>query len=136
MPENGTMEITPIVHDGIIYVWGTGNTIQALNAKTGELLWENRLGPAPRRPGPGPSTEETRAMGLWGNNVYVNTPYGMVYALDARTGEEVWKNNIVDNKPGIGGSTGGVIIIKGKVLVGMTNCGRPRHRRSLLHQRL
>ncbi len=126
MPENGTMEITPIVHDGIVYVWGTGNTIQALDAKTGNLLWENRLGPAPRRPGPGPSTEETRAMGLWGNNVYVNTPYGMVYALDARTGEKVWENNIVDNKPGIGGSTGGLIIIKGRVLVGMTNCGRPK----------
>jgi alcohol dehydrogenase (cytochrome c) len=124
MPENGTMEITPMVHNGIVYVWGTGNTIQALNAKSGELLWENRLGPAPRAPGPGPSTEETRALGLWGNNLYVNTPYGMVYALDARTGEEIWKNNIVDYKPGIGGSTGGIIIINGKVLVGMTNCGR------------
>jgi alcohol dehydrogenase (cytochrome c) len=127
MPENGTMEITPMVHNGIIYVWGTGNTIQALNGKTGELLWENRLGPAPRAPGPGPSTEETRALGFWGNNLYVNTPYGMVYALDARTGEEIWKNNIVDYKPGIGGSTGGVIVINGKVLVGMTNCGRPNN---------
>ena len=126
MPENVTMEITPLVHNGILFIWGTGNTIQALNAKTGELLWENRLGPAPRRAGPGPSTEETRAMGLWGNNIYVNTPAGMVYALDARTGKEVWKNNIVDYKPGIGGSTGGLIIIKGRVLVGMTNCGRPK----------
>jgi alcohol dehydrogenase (cytochrome c) len=126
MPENGTMEITPLVHSGVLFMWGTGNTIQALNAKTGELLWENRLGPAPRRPGPGPSTEETRSMGLWGNNIYINTPQGMVYALDARTGKEVWKNNIVDYKPGIGGSTGGLIIIKGRVLVGMTNCGRPK----------
>src|ERR1700744_4401509 len=50
----------------------------------------------------------------------------MLYALDARTGEEIWKNNIVDYKPGIGGSTGGIIIINGKVLVGMTNCGRPK----------
>jgi alcohol dehydrogenase (cytochrome c) len=126
LPENGTMEITPIVHGGVIFAWGTGNTIDALDAKTGELLWENRIGPAPRRPGPGPSTEETRSLGLWGNNVYVNTPYGMLYALDARTGEEVWKTSIVDYKPGIGGSTGGVIIIKGRVLVGMTNCGRPK----------
>ncbi len=31
----------------------------------------------------------------------------------------------MDYKPGIGGSTGGVIVINGKVLVGMTNCGRP-----------
>ncbi|HUE63101.1 MAG TPA: PQQ-binding-like beta-propeller repeat protein [Rhizomicrobium sp.] len=125
MPENGTMEITPMVHNGIIYVWGTGNTIQALDAKTGNLLWENRIGPAPRNPGPGPSTEETRALGLWGNYLFVNTPYGMLYGLDARTGEKIWETNIVDYKPGIGGSTGGVIVINGKVLVGMTNCGRP-----------
>ena len=126
LPENGTMEITPLVHSGVLFIWGTGNTIQALDAKSGELLWENRLGPGPRRPGPGPSTEETRSMGLWGNNLYVNTPFGMVYALDARSGKEVWKTSIVDNKPGIGWSTGGVIIIKGHVLVGMTNCGRPK----------
>jgi alcohol dehydrogenase (cytochrome c) len=126
LPENGTMEITPLVHSGVLFIWGTGNTIQALDAKSGELLWENRLGPAPRRAGPGPSTEETRSMGLWGDNIYVNTPFGMVYALDARSGKEVWKTSIVDNKPGIGWSTGGVIIIKGHVLVGMTNCGRPK----------
>jgi alcohol dehydrogenase (cytochrome c) len=126
LPENGTMEITPLVHSGVLFIWGTGNTIQALEAKSGELLWENRLGPAPRRPGPGPSTEETRSMGLWGNNIYINTPFGMVYALDARSGKEVWKTNIVDYKPDIGWSTGGVIIIKGRVLVGMTNCGRPK----------
>ena len=68
-------------------------------------------------------------MGLWGNNVYVNTPQGHLYALDARTGKEVWKTHITDEKTSqqarlIGGSTGGVIIIKGRVLVGMTNCGR------------
>jgi alcohol dehydrogenase (cytochrome c) len=50
---------------------------------------------------------------------------------DARTGKEVWKTHITDELkiPGgsgtmFGGSTGGVIIIKGRVLVGMTNCGR------------
>lgn len=126
---NGTLEGTPIVHNGVMFIWSPGNTVQALNAVTGELIWENRLGPAPRRPGPGPSTEETRSLGLWGNNVYVNTPQGHLYALDARTGEQVWKTHITDElkAPGgglFGGSTGGIIIIKGRVLVGMTNCGR------------
>jgi len=124
MPENGTMEDTPIVHDGILYMWGVGNVVQALDARNGELLWENRLGPFPKSAGPGPSSEETRSMGLYGTNLYVNTPQGMIYALDARTGEEVWKTHITDNKPGVGYSTGGLIIIKGKVIVGMTNCGR------------
>jgi alcohol dehydrogenase (cytochrome c) len=127
--QNGTLEGTPMVHNGVMFVWSPGNTVQALNAVTGELLWENRLGPAPRRPGPGPSTEETRSLGLWGNNVYVNTPQGYLYALDARTGEQVWKTHITDelkapNGGMFGGSTGGIIIIKGRVLVGMTNCGR------------
>ena len=122
MPENGTMEDTPIVHNGVMYMWGTGNTIQALNAKTGELLWENRIGPAATTPGPGPSSEETRSMGLYATNLYVNTPQGWIYALDARTGEEVWKTKIHD-KPNMGYSTGGLIIIKGRVLVGMTRCG-------------
>jgi alcohol dehydrogenase (cytochrome c) len=124
MPENGTMEDTPIVHAGIMYMWGVGNTVQALDATSGELLWENRLGPFPKSAGPGPSSEETRAMGLYGTNLYVNTPQGMIHALDARSGEEVWKAHITDNKPGVGFSTGGLMIIKGKVIVGMTNCGR------------
>lgn len=130
LTQNGTLEGTPIVHNGVMFVWSPGNVVQAMNAATGELLWENRLGPDPRRPGPGPSTEETRSLGLWGNNVYVNTPQGYLYALDARTGEQVWKTHITDeamypnNSGMIGGSTGGVIIIKGRVLVGMTNCGR------------
>ncbi|WP_294391495.1 PQQ-binding-like beta-propeller repeat protein [uncultured Sphingomonas sp.] len=124
MPENGTMEDTPIVHGGIMYMWGVGNVIQALDAGNGELLWENRLGPFPKSAGPGPSSVETRAMGLFGTNLYVNTPEGWVHALDARTGDEVWKTHITDNKPGIGYSTGGLMIIKGRVVVGMTNCGR------------
>ena len=123
MPENGTMQITPLIHSGVMYMWGVGNTIQALEPGTGELLWENRLGPAPTNPGPGPSSVETRAMGLYGNNLYVNTPQGWVYALDARTGEEIWKTKIHD-APNLGSSTGGLMIIKGKILVGMTNCGR------------
>ncbi len=129
LEQNGTLEGTPIVHNGVMFLWSPGNTVQALNAVTGELIWEHRLGPAPRRPGPGPSTEETRSLGLWGNNVYVNTPQGHLYALDARTGEQVWKTHITDELPApgggfFGGSTGGIIIIKGRILVGMTNCGR------------
>ena len=125
MPENGTMEDTPIVHDGIIFMWGTANTIQALDARSGELLWENRLGPAPTSMGPGPSSVETRSMGVYGNNLYVAVPEGWLYALDARSGAEVWKTKL-NPKEGVGRSTGGVIIINGKVLVGMTGCGRPK----------
>src|SRR5262249_50769823 len=50
MNEGGANETTPLIHNGIMFLGNTYNTIQALDAKTGELLWENRVGPAPSRP--------------------------------------------------------------------------------------
>ena len=123
LDDGGTTEITPIVHDGIMFLSASGNTVEAMNARTGELLWENRLGPSPRSAAPGGSTEETRSLGLYGYNVYVATPQADLYALDARSGKVVWKTRLVDHD-GIGGNTGGVMVIHGKVLTGLTNCGR------------
>ena len=45
MNEGGATEPTPIVHNGIIYLSNSSNTVQALDGKTGELIWENRIGP-------------------------------------------------------------------------------------------
>jgi alcohol dehydrogenase (cytochrome c) len=125
MNENGTDEPTPIVHNGIMFLVNSSNTIQALNAGTGELLWENRIGPAPSNPGPGSSTEETRSLGLYEDKVFFATPQAKLYALDARSGKIVWQTVIADpDKDGLGGETGGLIIIHGKVIVGLTSCGR------------
>ncbi len=33
-------ESTPLVHDGVMFLWNFGETIQALDAKTGTLLWQ------------------------------------------------------------------------------------------------
>ena len=45
MNEGGANEATPIVHDGIIFLSNTDNIVQALDAKTGKLIWEYRIGP-------------------------------------------------------------------------------------------
>ncbi len=37
MNEGGANQTMPLVHNGIMYLWNTGNVIQALDAKTGEL---------------------------------------------------------------------------------------------------
>jgi alcohol dehydrogenase (cytochrome c) len=49
MNDGGANEPTPIVHDGIIYLTNTSNTLQALNGRTGDLIWENRIGPESTR---------------------------------------------------------------------------------------
>jgi alcohol dehydrogenase (cytochrome c) len=36
----GATETTPIVHDGVLYLFNYGNKIQALDAATGDLIWE------------------------------------------------------------------------------------------------
>ena len=44
MTEGGTSQPAPIVHNGVIYLNNAGNVIQAIDGKTGELIWENRYG--------------------------------------------------------------------------------------------
>jgi alcohol dehydrogenase (cytochrome c) len=127
MSEGGTNETTPLVHDGVMFLLSSGNTVQAINAATGEIIWQNNIGPAPRNLEPGSYADETRAIGLYNDKVIVPTPQGRLYALDAATGKVDWQTWISDPaKPDEGqrGNDGGVIIAKGKAIVGLVNCGR------------
>src|SRR6187402_1684824 len=38
----GPQEGTPLVHDGVLYFPNPGDTVQAINAVTGDLIWEHR----------------------------------------------------------------------------------------------
>jgi alcohol dehydrogenase (cytochrome c) len=114
MNEGGANEVTPIVHDGILFLSNTDNIVQAIDAKSGKLIWENRIGPrSPFLYG------GNRSLGLYQDKVFVATTDAHLLALDARTGQVVWK-------AAIGGKghnqTGGVMVIHGKVLVGLTGC--------------
>ncbi len=114
MNPGGAVEVTPIVHDGIMFLSNTSNTIQALDAKTGELIWENRLGPVATAAYSG-----TRSIGLYKDKVFFASTDAKMYALDARTGKTVW-TTVIDTPPK--SETGGVIVIHGKVLTGLMGC--------------
>jgi alcohol dehydrogenase (cytochrome c) len=118
MNDGGASEVTPIIHDGIMFLSNVANTVQALDAKTGELIWENRIGPAPTR-----AYGATRSLALYGDKVLVPTTDAKLYGLDARTGKIVWQTQIEDGKEGYS-NTGGAITVHGKVLVGLTYCNR------------
>ena len=114
MNEGGANEVTPIVHDGVMFLSNTDNIVQALDAKTGKLIWENRIGPrSPFLYG------GNRSLALYQDEVFVATTDAHLVALDARSGNIAWK-------VAIGGKgrnqTGGVMVIHGKVLVGLTGC--------------
>src|ERR1700693_2147178 len=40
MGPGNTQEATPLVYDGVMYLPNPGDLIQALDAKTGDLIWE------------------------------------------------------------------------------------------------
>ena len=126
MTEGGNNETTPIVHDGVMFLVSAGNTVQAINAVTGEILWHNNIGPLPRTSDPG-GDEATRSIAVYNDKVIVPTMQGKLYGLDARTGKIVWQSWISDpSKPDEGqhGTTSGVIVAHGIAIVGMVNCGR------------
>ena len=43
--DSGANQTTPIVHNGVIYIASPSNIVQALDGKTGDLIWETRVGP-------------------------------------------------------------------------------------------
>jgi alcohol dehydrogenase (cytochrome c) len=114
MNAGGATEVTPIVHAGVIFLSNTSNTVQALDARSGELIWENRLGPVSTIAYGG-----TRSLGLYQDKVFVATTDARLYALEARTGKIAWES-LIDLPPK--GETGGVTVIRGKVLVGLMGC--------------
>jgi len=111
---NGPNEVTPLVHDGVMFVHAYGDKVQALDAATGDLLWQysHRLGP-----GRAPSVK--RAISIYGTRLYIPTSDAHIVALDAKTGKVAWDEAIADAKAGYG-LTGGPLVANGKVMVGTT----------------
>ncbi|OFW34501.1 MAG: hypothetical protein A3G76_16925 [Acidobacteria bacterium RIFCSPLOWO2_12_FULL_65_11] len=111
---NGPNEGTPLFHDGVLFVHAYGDKVQALDAATGDLLWQySRRLPA----GLNPSVK--RAIALYGDKVFTGTSDTHVVALDAKTGRVVWDRPVASQKDGYG-LTGGVTVAKGKVIASTT----------------
>ena len=117
----GTNQPTPLVHDGVMYLANPGNVVQALDAVTGDRLWEYRRDLddvvesvlAPR----------SRSIAIYGDKVYLNTADAHIVALDRVTGEVAWDHEVADNALGYR-YTSGPIVANGKVVAGMTGCER------------
>ena len=110
----GPNESTPIAHDGVLFVHGYGDRVQALDAATGDLLWEyaRRL---PRDVAP----SLKRGMSIYGERLYVPTSDLHVVALDVRTGDVEWERQVADPESRMR-MTGGALAAGGTVMVGTT----------------
>jgi alcohol dehydrogenase (cytochrome c) len=120
----GANEPTPLVHNGIIYLPNTDNTVQALDGRTGELIWENHVRPAGLQGG-GNDGRNGRTLAIYQDKIFFSATDARVAALDARTGKTIWETAIADSAKGYYNSSG-PIVIGGNVLQGMSGCDRYR----------
>ena len=114
-----SMETSPIIVDGVMYVTTSFSHVYALNAQTGEELWHYKqpLGPITTYCcGP-----NNRGVAVYEDKVYLATLDSKMVALDAKTGKKVWQVDIADPELGYS-ETMAPTVVKGKVLIG-TNGG-------------
>ena len=121
---NGSNEATPLVSNGIMYLPNPGDVVQALDAATGNLIWEyrpERTDSAGRPVGEGGGAQ--RNIAIFDNKVFSATSDAHIVALDARTGKVAWDIAAADRQLGYQ-YTAGPIVVRGKVIAGITGCSR------------
>ncbi len=114
-----SLETSPIVVDGVMFVTTSFSHVYALDAKTGRELWHynHKMGPITTYCcGP-----NNRGVQVLNDLVYLATLDAKLIALSAKTGEVVWKTDLADPELGYS-ETMAPTVVKDKVLIG-TNGG-------------
>src|SRR5215831_11946693 len=89
MNEGGANQPAPIVHNGVVFLNNPGNILQALDGKTGELIWENRYGA-------NANAAAMRGITIYEDKIILATSDAHLMAFDARTGKTLWNTTIGD----------------------------------------
>ncbi len=108
----GTQEGTPLVHNGVMFIPNPGDDIMAVNATTGDLIWEYK-----RKLPEGVRGKTNRAMAMWGDTLINSSSDNFIYAIDMATGKLVWETPVLNPKMRAP-TSGGPIIANGKVITG------------------
>ena len=114
-PATYSLEAAPIVVDGVMYLSGYEGYVWALDAATGELLWQYQHSvPLDVAHCCG---NVNRGVAVARGKVYVGTLNGYLVALDAASGRMVWQQPLADVRAGES-VTGAPLVVKNLVLVG------------------
>ncbi len=114
-----SLETSPIIVNGTMYVTTSFSHVYALDAATGKKKWhyKHKMGPVTTYCcGP-----NNRGVFPYGNMVYLGTLDAKLVALDAKTGKQVWEAQIADPELGYS-ETMAPTAVDGKILIG-TNGG-------------
>lgn len=112
----GRTQETPLVHDGIMFIQNSDHTIQALDAAAGDLIWEYEY----------ELPDDVRVRGvrnkaIYGDTLIVATRDAHLLALDTKTGQLVWDQQVANYEHGFSFSSG-PIVANGIIVQGATGC--------------
>jgi len=109
-------ETSPLVIDGVMYISGTNNSVWAVDARTGKMLWRyRRMFPPVMRVCCG---SVNRGLGVLGDRLYMGTLDAHLVALDRTTGAVVWDVPVEEPKNGFS-LDAAPIVANGKVIIGI-----------------
>ena len=106
---DGHQEGTPLVHNGVLYFPGPSDNVQAIDAQSGEVLWQHRR-ELPKDVGEYLTIPDTnRNLAIYGNLIIARGSDDYIYALNAETGALAWETKIMDYRHGAKQSSGPII---------------------------
>jgi alcohol dehydrogenase (cytochrome c)/quinohemoprotein ethanol dehydrogenase len=114
---NRGQQATPLVVDGVMYSTSAWSKVQAVDAATGELIWQYDPEVPKAMDVKSCCGVQNRGAAIWKGRVYAAALDGRLSALDAETGKVVWQVQTTDRgKPY--SITGAPRIVDGKVIIG------------------
>ncbi|MDE0886045.1 MAG: PQQ-dependent dehydrogenase, methanol/ethanol family [Myxococcota bacterium] len=118
MGTNRAQEATPIVVDGILFLTSSWSRVFAIDALTGETLWSFD----PQVPGAYARKAccdvVNRGVAVYKGRVYFGSLDGRLFALDAKTGEEIWEVDTLIDRTRAYTITGAPRAARGKIYIG------------------
>jgi alcohol dehydrogenase (cytochrome c) len=100
MGPGNIQEATPLVYNGVMYVPNPSDYIAAMDARTGDLLWEYKR-ELPADLGKFmPAFVINRNLAIYGTTIIDTSADDFVFALDAQTGKLAWETKILDYHKG------------------------------------
>lgn len=110
-------ESQPMIKDGVMYVTASYSRVYAIDAKTGEEIWQYDA----RLPdGIMPCCDVVnRGVALYGDKVYFGTLDAKLVALNKDTGKPVWIKTVADYQAGYA-ITAAPTVVDGKIITGVS----------------
>jgi alcohol dehydrogenase (cytochrome c) len=114
MPD-GSQQTIPIVYNGVMYVVSPINSVVALDATTGDLIWEYERESDPSIRVSSLAGTSSKSLAIYHDMIFYTSPDGYLVAIDARDGSVRWEVESYDPDSGAK-NTSAPIVVEGNVI--------------------